>query len=266
MHSLSLYFICTLGINVLSSHRFQLFIHYEMKGHSLLYILFAMLFCACGQQEKQKQQTAESVPTPKEKTENVISREYPCGGDITHLTSVSGAHIIYTQGPNRLIAEGDSALLNYLDTDFDSGVLTISLGSERNPEINLYEGKKQITIYFSAPNLHCVSLCSSGDFTSKGKWCAETVEMGIIGSGSLHCDSIECQAFDFKASGKGSAYFTLIKSNEINFANLGETDVDAITDTDHLVAINKGRSTMTFSGRATTHEFYPSEKGIILFK
>lgn len=236
-----------------------------MKKYTLLYIIGAIVLASCGGKgtTTKKQDTSHKTTAPK-KASNIIHRNINIAGEFTHLLSMCGADIVYTQGDYNIEVEGDSALLQYLGFDIDSSVLTITLGSQAHQDLNIYEGKSNITINISAPSLQCVSLCSSGDFTSHGLWKNENVEMGIISTGSFSCDSIECKTLSLQSSGKGSASFANIKAANATIDNLAESNINATLDVDYIRAINKGNSTMTFNGRAGEKEFYPTESGKIV--
>lgn len=228
-----------------------------------------LAICACGGQQKQNRETATSKEAKSEKKKpvaNIISKQVHVISEFTHLTSVSGADIVFTPGDYSIEVTGDSALIQYLETDFDSNLLTISIASERNPEINVYEGKPNVTISISAPKLQCVSLCSSGNFTSKGSWKNQTLEFGTIGSGTFYCDSLECESFNYMSTSTGDANFNHIKAKKIHFANLNQSNVNATIDADILEAENKGNSTFTFRGKVNEKRFSPSKTGIIVFE
>lgn len=269
---LKVVFICTLGINVLTSQSFQTNINIQMKKYTLLYILAALTTIGCNQQKSTNDssskdstsQTTKSV-SKKAKKQNKITKYIPIATDFTHLICVSGANITYTQGDYNIEAIGDSAVLQYLCADFDSNILTLSIGSERNQDINIYEGKLDVTINISAPNLQCVTLCSSGDFTSHGLWKANKIEFGIIGKGSFHCDSIESTTFDLQSTGDGNANFTNINSKSIHIANMSGSNINADVNTELLMCENKGYSTITFTGKASRKELFPTKTGKILF-
>lgn len=275
-------FICRLSINVLTSQSFQPFIKFKMKKYTLLYILATLAVCSCGNNQNSSETTgteknsntqkatnaqhASDSSTNNSKANKIIHKTIPIASEFTHLLSVSGANIIYTQGDYNIEAIGDSSVLSYLATEFDSNTLTISIGTERNQDLNIYEGKLNITINISAPNLQCVSLCSSGDFQSIGTWKADKIELGIIGSGTFSCDTIDCTSFDLSATGNGNGNFSHIKSHKIHFANVANTNITADINTDLISCENSGNSTITFTGRATSQQFYPTKTGKILFK
>jgi len=234
-----------------------------MKKYFTLYIFSLIALCSCNNQNNSANQNNET--TPKRKA-NIITKHIPIGAEFTHLTSVSGADIVYSQGDYNMEVTGDSAVIQYLETNFDSNILTLSLGSERNPELNAYEGKQNVTINISAPYLQCVAICSSGSFTSRGKWSGEKIELGIIGSGNFSCDSIDCKIFDLQSSGKGNADFTHIQAESIHFSSTAETGIKADIETDLIMAENQGTTDFHITGHAKNKEIYQGKKGKILFE
>ena len=237
-----------------------------MKKYTLLYILPLLALTNCGRKNQPVNNQSVTKPAEAVAKSNIIHKDLFVVSEFTHLTIVSGADIHYTQGDYSIEAIGDSTLLEHIITEFDSSVLTINLGSERNPGLNVYEGKKNVRINISAPALRCVSLCSSGNFTTHGLWKGEVIELGIIGEGSFYCDSIVCNTFDLKSSNNGSGNFAYLTGKEVSFANLGNSNITANVDAEHFVAINRGNCTMTFTGRATTKEIYPTKHGKINFE
>ncbi len=246
-----------------------------MKKYTLLYIGAALAICSCGQHNnpdkanasntKDQGDTAIEESNSRSSKANIVTKQIPIGAEFTHLIAISGANIVYTQGDYKMDVTGDSSLIAFLETDIESKILTVSLSSEKNQDINIYEGKQNVTINLSAPDLQCVSVCSSGDFTSKGMWKTNKLEFGMIGNGNLHCDSIECEKLDYQATGKGDAYFTHIKSSKSRFTNTSTSNVDANIETNLIIADNQGTSTFKFKGKAETKEIYQSKEGKILF-
>lgn len=239
-----------------------------MKKNTLLYILGSIALISCGNQNNNAE-NAENDSTkvaPKKSSVNIIKKELHVAAPFTHLTSITGATIEYTQGNYRMELEGDSILLKYLETDYESGLLAISFASERNMDINRYETKLNLTVRISAPDLKCVSLCSCGDFISKGIWKGSSIEFGGIGSGSFICDSIQCTSLNYQSSGTGSATFAHIQAPYIHFANTNTSDIDASLSCDTLQAENIGNSTFTFKGTAKLKEIHPTKYGKIVIE
>lgn len=237
-----------------------------MKKTRILYSLAIIALCSCNNptDKNEKDKKASEVQNAPAKSANIIHKQVAVEGEFTHLTSITGAQINYTQGDYSLEIIGDSAFVQYLKTEFDAGVLSISLSAEKNADLNLFEGKINVTINLSAPHLQCVALCSSGGFSSKGLWKADKMEFGVIGTGEFVCDSIECNTFDYQATGDGDATFAHIKADKIHFYNVGKSNITSVVDTDLLLAENIGHSTMLFSGRAKEHDLNPTRNGKIV--
>lgn len=236
------------------------------KKYTLLYILAGALLCGCNQRGNSNHNDNQTAKKDKQYAENIITKTIPIPCEFTHLTSISGADIIYTQGDYGMEVTGDSAKIIGLETNFESNLLTISFKTERNSDINIYETKQNVTINISAPNLACVSICGCGNFTSKGKWKGEKIELGTIGKGNFECDSIECQIFDYRTSGEGEANFCNIKAESTHISNVARTTINANVDTKLLMCENSGTSAISFSGTALKQELFPTKEGKILFK
>lgn len=237
-----------------------------MKKNTLLYFITAMALCSCNNGNNSEKKESDTSKEEVKTEENIITKTVPLMGEFTHITAVTGANIIYTQGNQSMEITGDSSFIQTLKPDIDSGVLTISMGSELNSDLDLFERNHNVTINISAPSLKCVTICSSGNFTSKGLWTGDKIEFGIIGTGNFTCDSIECKMFDFQSSGSGNAAFAHIKAETIHVANSRGSNVTANINTDVLKAENVGNSTFSFNGKANTKELYPTTNGKIEFK
>lgn len=236
-----------------------------MKKNTLLYIITALTILGCKNGNKVEEKEVAVVSEPAHAKDNIIKKTIPLYGEFTHITSVTGANIVYTQGDYSFEVIGDSTFIQSLKPDIDSGVLTISMGAELNQDLDLLERNHNVTLNISAPNLRCVTLCGSGNFTSKGVWKADKIEFGIIGNGNFVCDSIECNIFDFQSSGEGDAEYTHISAQQMHFSNTRKTNVKADIETETLKSENVGKSTFTFTGTAKYQELYPTKSGKIEF-
>lgn len=225
-----------------------------------------MTICGCKNGNKVEEKEVTVTPEPETAKVNIIKKNVPLFGDFTHITSVTGANIVYTQGDYNIEVIGDSSFIQSLKPEIDSGVLTISMGAELNQDLNLLERNHNVTLNISAPSLRCVTLCGSGNFTSKGLWKGDKLEFGIIGSGNFVCDSIECNIFDFQSSGEGDAEYVHIKAQQMHVSNTRKTNVKADIETETLKSENVGKSTFTFTGTARYQELYPTKSGKIEFE
>ncbi|MCQ2213970.1 MAG: DUF2807 domain-containing protein [Bacteroidaceae bacterium] len=218
------------------------------KKNLYIFSLLALLVSCSGNQQK-----AAKPASDKPKTEAVrprVRKTIPTIKEFSYITSLSGMNIVYTQGDYNIEAEGDSALINYLRTDFDSQILTLSIQGEANADLNLLEGKVDITLYISSPHLDCVSLCGSGNFTQKGTLRSNNFQMGLMGKGNIVCDTIIAPALRFECSQPGSASFGRIVTNDMLIYNRASSTFKADIDCGLLNVINTTSGTVTLSGYA----------------
>ena len=224
-----------------------------------LAIFSALCSCNGNKTEKGENSTKDTI---KKSPQNIIRTPLQITSDFNQITSIGGIDIIYTQGDFSAELEGDSLLLPHIDVDIDSGILSISMKGERNHDINIYEGKNGVKLYLSSPNLKCVALCSSGNFTSKGTWTNEDIQLGIIGKGSFKLDSINCKTFKYQTSGTGNADFKNIKGEQLEFICTSKSDVTATVDADYLkAATNNG--VITLNGKAKQKQLSASKDELI---
>ena len=242
-----------------------------MKKYTLLYLCTALALGGCkhtagngtadNANADQQEQSAK-----KENAAKIVRRTIPLGADFNNIMSLSGADIVFSQGDYSMEVEGDSVLMDYIATEVESHMLTVSFASERNKSLSVYDSKLNMTVYVSAPELQCVSICGKGNFTTKGLWIGDKIDMGMIGEGEFHCDSIECNNLQYQATGKGDAYFAHIKAGQVHFANMSGSNVKADVDTESLLCDNVGHSTFSITGKAKSKEVNKGKGGKVLIE
>lgn len=205
-----------------------------MKRQIIIPLALSFL-CSCGNNNAGSNK--ESKQEKKESKRNIVRQPLRLLGDFTQITSLGGIDIVYTQGSYNCEIEGDSASISHVRADVESGILTMYFTSDNNPEMLCYENKQSITAYISTPDLNCVALCSTGNFSTTSKWKQDNIELGIIGTGSFNLDSIECNTFKYEATGDGDATFKHIDSKgSIMFTCMSKSNVKADINTDLIVA------------------------------
>ncbi|MBQ2586231.1 MAG: hypothetical protein II570_04830, partial [Bacteroidaceae bacterium] len=68
--------------------------------------------------------------------QNIIQRNLPVHNDFFGITNIGSINIEFTEGPCSATVEGDSLLVSSLRYDVDGGLLTLSIPSEENSDIN----------------------------------------------------------------------------------------------------------------------------------
>ncbi|MCQ2256559.1 MAG: DUF2807 domain-containing protein [Bacteroidaceae bacterium] len=196
-------------------------------------------------------QTAES---PQKRSTNIIRRPISIPSTFSYITNIGSVDINFSFGDYSIDVEGDSATLKYLSTDFDSNLLTIGLLSEDNTDINKFSNGTKITMYISAPELQCVSICGTGNFVTEGTWKGDNIQLGLLGKGTMTFDSIECNSLSLQTTDKGSAIFSSVKADDITLYTRSNATINANIDAQNLTVINDGKPTITINGRATNYK------------
>ena len=231
-------------------------------------ILLVTLFCSCNQSPKTAQRKGENTEAKATartvKQERVKRIHVPIAADFQNIISIGGVNIIYTQGSNYNIElEGDSALLGHVRVDIESNVLTLNVKADSNKDINRYESNYGITAYITTPDLQCVSLCESGNFTCEGKWESPKIHIGCMSTGRFDVNEIECETFKYESSDFDKSHFKSIKTQTASIFGYRKCHGTFHVETDHLEIICNGESCMTITGQAHTKVIERRDKGIL---
>ena len=208
------------------------------------------ILTACNNPVQRPNEQSGDDDTSQEKVKKIVRRQLGTLKDFTHLTNLGSVNIIYTQGDYNMEVEGDSVLLQYLTTSFDSNLLTVSMRTDGNRDINLYGNASNVTMYLSCPNLKCVSICGNGGFESIGKWSGDDIEVGILSTGTMRLDSIECNTFGMQSTSVSNISITNLKANEATVMTRANATIEMDVDAEELTVLNDGKPTMTLTGRA----------------
>jgi len=210
-------------------------------------ILAAIMLASCGTNSTNKSQDSDNKTEVKQ---NIIQKSIPVITEFTHLTNIGGIDIDFEEGDYKIVAEGDSALVSIVRTEFDSNLLTVTMPYDSNVDINVYEGKTRVKLYISAPNLQCVSLCGNGSFIQHGLWKQENISLGHLSSSTLSIDSIECSVFRVENSSTGTLNFNNINGRNLTFFTRGaKGSVSANVDADTLYISNIGSENLNYTGK-----------------
>ena len=219
------------------------------------------LMCSCGGSNTGK--VTETKQNTSETPQNIKKMPLKMSGDFNQITSLGGIDIIYSQGDYNCTIEGDSIALSQVKADVESGILTLYAQTDNNPDINCYGTSQNIKAYISAPFLKCVAICAAGNFSSVGKWKAESLELGVIGTGSFDLDTIECNTFKYEATGEGNATIKHINSKEsIMFTCMSKSDVNANINTNQVTAVTQSGK-ITLTGTAKQKDLSATNKALI---
>ncbi len=236
-----------------------------MKKLYLLSLSALILLCSCKGKNTEKD-TSEKGASVVSKKANIIKKPLYITADFNQITSLGGIDIIYTQGDYNIEAEGDSVILNCIEVSTDSGILTLNLTTDRNKDLNVYEGKQNIKVHISSPDLKCVALCSSGDFKSKGMWENENIELGVIGSGGFELDSVKCNNFKYEATGDGDTRINNLESKDnIYITCMGASNVTTNLNA-NIINVATQSGIVTLTGKVSKKELAATKPELIIDK
>ena len=193
----------------------------------------------------------EEASQGKRKSEGIVRRQLSTLKEFTHLTNIGSVNIVYTQGDYSMEVEGDSTLLQYLTTSFDSNLLTVSMRTDGNRDFNLYGSTSNVTMYLSCPDLRCVSICGNGGFESKGRWSGDEIEVGVLSTGALRLDTIECNTFSLQSTSVSIINLSYLKANDATVLTRTNATIDMNVDAEDLTILNDGKPKITLTGKAT---------------
>lgn len=195
--------------------------------------------------------TAEVIKTQTKKpSANIIRRHVNIPSGFNYITNIGSVDIEFSFGDYSIDIEGDSTTLEYVNTDFDSNLLTVNLLSDENQDINRFGNGTKVTMYITAPDLQCVSICGTGGFKTQGIWKGNNLQLGLLGKGKMQFDDIECTSLTLQTTDVGTVDFSSIKADNITLYTRSQATVNANIDTKNLMVINDGSPKLSITGKA----------------
>lgn len=253
------------------------------------YIIVAcVIMTLIGCTSKSGKLAVESGSKPKVEKVETVRRAIPFSGEFSQITNMGSISIVFTPGPCWIEVEGPKHLVEMTNVSVDSGVLMLSMSNERNQDIQVYQGKRDIVAYISCPELRTIAVCGSGDFRAEGKIHTDDMHIGSLSSGTISIDSIECSSLKFEVNSTGESTvgnlkvengFTLISSGRGKFSSDdvsvgGELIMDDIVgstlsckgSTSILTINNGGDGLCEFIGAYRTKNVYQGEKAQVVVR
>ena len=224
-----------------------------MKYQIITALTAMSMLAACNNSAKKQTGVAEQEEASqrRRKSENIVRQKLGTLKEFTHITNIGSVNIVYTQGEYSMEVEGDSTMLQYITTSFDSNLLTVSMRTDGNRDFNLYGNTSNVTMYLSCPDLQCVSICGNGGFESKGKWSGDNIEVGVLDTGELHLDSIECNTFSLQSTSVSLINIANLKANEAAILTRTSATIDINVDAEDFTVLNDGKPKITLTGKVT---------------
>lgn len=224
-----------------------------MRYRTIATLTALLLFVSCqNTTNKELQQTKGNENEQSDKSQkNIIRKRIIIPSEFDYLTNLGCVDIIYTQGNYSIEVEGDSAMVSYLEANFDSNLLTVSIKSDGNFDLNPYGNTSNVKMYISSPDLKCVSVCSNGCFESQATWRSEDIQLGMIGTGSMKLANVECTTFSLQSTDRGSFTVANLKADDAAIFSTSTARIEADVNVNNLTILNEGKQTMKLTGTAS---------------
>lgn len=213
----------------------------DMRTKLFMMIVCVMIALSCdnNQQDPTPSNIDKEVILPEI---NRIRKPITFNGTFYSITNLGSININYTQGPHSIEFEGDSIMMQYVETKFDSGILTVNLRGENKHDLEWDSKISDVKLHISSPSLMYVAVCGSGDFTSTSKITSEKLHIGTLGSGQIKFDSISCKSLRYEQNGPGNTLFKEVICDNASVL-LNSTGLFRMnTDTKSLYASAMGKS------------------------
>lgn len=227
----------------------------NIKSFALISTMLLLFSCNGSQPANSPESQANAAENaPSEQTENaaakqnIIRRHINIPRDFNYITNLGSIDIIWSQGDYSMEAEGDSALLQYIVTDFDSNLLTINLENDTHMDSNLYGIKSNLKVYISSPDLKCISICGNGSFETTGTWKSDDIKTGVMSKGSLKLGRIECSTFTLQSTDIGDISIADITAADITLYSNSSANISVNATAENMAILNDGTQHITISG------------------
>ena len=212
--------------------------------------LATLASCQGGHTDKSAASQTDAAAAKENSQKNIIEKEIFVGSQFSYITNLGSVKILYTPGDYHITAKADSATLQYLDLKFDSNLLTINLAHDNNTDFNLYGSTTDVTLYVSCPRLECVSTCGNGTFEGRGVWKADTLQLGVMGSGGIKLDTLLCSSLTITSTGTGPISINHLKGDDASILSRSSATITADVDLKRMSISNAGSQAISVSGHA----------------
>ena len=221
-----------------------------MKKRILAYSLFIIVAFGCTDNKKNSSSQDQNMAENTGKTEKV-STSTPTSGIIREertvpsdgfyqVTLVGSPDVVFTQGPYSIVVEGHPDIISSVVTEIDSKSLQINIEGEHFIERQSFNNASGVTVYVSCPEIKYIAVCGSGKFKTEGTISGDDMQFGIMGSGGLDIEKIQCKNFDLQASGNGETDIDEIIAENANITSVGGGDTDCSLNVSGNVSIENG--------------------------
>lgn len=213
--------------------------------------LLVLASCRHATTNQPEEKTAEKPAKTAEAKRNIIKKHISIPSDFSYITNLGSVDIVYTQGNYSVDVEGDSVMLEYLETNFDCNLLTVSIKSDSNTDINFYGNVSHVKMYVSCPDLKCVSICGNGSFESEATWSTDDLQLGVMGSGFMKIGKVECTTFSLQSTNVGNTSISELHAEDATIYANSSASIDVDMDVKNLTLVNEGTQPIKLTGMAT---------------
>lgn len=172
-------------------------------------------------------------------------RSIPTHFDGLKATGSIDVTILDGKKNGKIILEGESNVLDYVETKVEDGILIIQLKPNQS-----YTMKKGIRVSFPAHELNSIETTGSGDITSKGKLKSTTLSLLSKGSGDLSLQ-VDADKINLQTMGSGDTQLKgKTKVFEINSRGSGDLSAfDLMAQDIQLTKSGSGDCKVQLSGK-----------------
>ncbi len=214
------------------------------------------LTTACTGEKKQNDNQTGKTDKTEVDSSRIVRRYQTCEQGFYQITHIGTFDVIYREGDYALEYEGDSTLFPSMVAEFDSGTLTLSRRGENNTDVHAFSSRSSIKVYVSCPELRLLAACNSGSFRGIGAIHTTDMQIGVMGSGSVELDSVECNTLLVQNNDAGNVTIASCRAQSVDLLGKGSGNVSGSYDVE-------GEANLTFSG-AATNELFCKAKDITL--
>ena len=221
-----------------------------------LAIIGILMLVSCKQSGPTNEPAKNETGKTEKQVEERIRKPLSFSGTFYQITVIGSPDIIFTEGDYSIEAEGPSNIVNFVNINVDSHVLTVNMKNEDTIGTNQFaHGPSPITLYISCPSLQLLAVCGTGSFKSVGAIHTPDMQVGVLGTGNIELDSvITAGTFRYDSSGDGNALFHHIQAQQdCNLLLSGKGNLNADVDiAGNLLIENDNCGNVVVSGKAHT--------------
>jgi len=219
-----------------------------------LTIIGTLMLISCNQSGQQNEPTKNEANQNENRKAEIIRKPLSFSGSFYQITNIGSPNIVFTEGNYNIEAEGPSNLVDAVNIEVDSNVLTVGMKNEDTIGTNKFaNGPSDITLYISCPSLQILATCGTGNFRSIGTIHNSDMHVGCLGTGTIDLDTIiTAGTFKYESSGDGDAIFNHIRANlDCSLLLSGKGNVTANVDVaENLLVDNENSGNVSISGKS----------------